>query len=379
MADWHGLRSDIEWVHRRVSWETWQEAEDYDNINGGSCEKSAFSNLKVSGTLSFDDGNPPDEIDPVRIYYRFTDVSGEQVTEPIATLLVENSSPKFMSVEGGGTRQSGSLKTYSVLKALSGKKCRKMIVIPAGTNAVAKAREICEEAGLRVNSASSSYVTATDKVFEPDDTHLTIVNDLMDSAGFNSVYPDAYGIVQMTPYVEPTNRPAMWTFRNDGESIMYLGVEEENDWHDKPNVYTVVYESETEKLSATARNVDTRSRASLPSRGWRENGEIETVDEIEGNTVEDRLANLEALAAKRIRANSSEVEYVKFSHFYIPISLNDSVSIEYSDKTWNGTVTDLRTSEDAAGTTDIEIRRFISVDLQIEVESEIVYQGEVTE
>lgn len=378
MANWKGARYDAGWTYRRVPWTAQDEEHGlYDQIEGASFDKSMNDSLKTSGSISYDE-SPPDEIDLIRAYYEFTDENGERVMHPVATVQVEAESPEFRSLTNGTTAQSGRLKAYSVLKVLSDMKLRKAVVIPAGTNAVKRAREIVEGAGLRTNAASSDYVTKSDKPFEETDTWLTVVNWLLDAAGFSSAHDDAFGVVQMNRYVAPSDMPITWVFRNDDESTMGFGVVEENDWRSIPNVYTVNYSSETETLSATARNIDPSSRASLPSRGWREKGEVETVEELDGDTAQDKLENLMAIAESRIKSKSSEINKLKFSTFYVPVNVNDAVGVEYSDRIWRGSITNMGIEANPAGDTDIEIRNFIHHDLTIEVEGEILWQKEVT-
>ena len=373
MPNWKGPRYEAGWVYRRVSWETWEELGQYDQIEGASFDKSMNDSLKTGGSISYDE-SAPDEVDLLIAYYEFTDENGEHVMHPVATVQVEAESPEFRSLANGTTAQSGMLKAYSVLKVLSDMKCRKTVVIPAGTNAIARAVEIVEGAGLRTNSPSSNYVTKNDKAFEPTDSWLTVVNWLLDAAGYASAYDDAFGMVKMDPYVGPSDRSLVWVFRNDDESTLGFGVIEENDWRSIPNVYTVNYTSDTVSLSATARNVDPNSRASLPSRGWREKGESETIEELEGSTVQEMLENLMDIAESRVKSKSSEINKAKFNTFYVPVNINDAVGLEYSDKVWRGSITDMGITANPAGDTDIEIRNFIHHDLKVEVEGEILWE-----
>lgn len=375
MADWYGLRSDVEWMIRRVSWAELEELEDYERMKVESCEQSIFTTIKARGSISFNGCDPPDEIDPIRLYYCFTDADSKRVKEPVATFLAEASNPAFSSLEGGTTRESGTVDCYSLLKVLSDASLKRPLTVPAGTNAVAYAVAAVESFGLRTNNPDkSSYLLSSDHTFEATDSHLDMVNWLLDAAGFASATTDALGTVQIVKYVEPTERPVSWVFDNGDRSIMYPKVSTESDWRSIPNVYTAIYQTDEESLAVTVRNVDQNSKASLPNRGWRENSLTEAVSELAGDTVQKRLANLEAMAKKNLAGKSAEVEYVKFSCAYVPVKLNDAVMIEYSDRRWSGSVTDVRTSGDAQGKTDLEVRRFVRHDLKVEVESQIVYQ-----
>lgn len=371
MADWKGPRYEAGWVYRRVSWETWEELEEYGQMEGCRLSMSISDSLKVSGTLDYSD-QPPDEVDLVRAYYAFTDSRGEEVMQPVATLLVEAESPEFRSLAQGGARQDGSLKAYSVLKVLSDMLLRKPTVVPAGTQAVREAARVAESAGLRVSADPSDYATKADKSFEAGDSWLAVVNWLLDSAGFSSAWPDAYGTCRMTRYVEPTERPTAWAFANDGESTMGFGVTQDSDWRDIPNAYTVNYAADGESLSATARNVDPSSRASLPSRGWREHGGCESVDELDGGTAEERLESLKAIASSRLKAKSSEVCYVTLSTLYVPVGANDAVSVDYSGRSWRGCVASMSVSGDPGGTTELKIREFVRHGFEPEVSGEVL-------
>lgn len=374
MPDWKGTRYDAGWTYRRVSWGTWEELEEYGQIEGAKLDKSISDSLKHSGTLDYGE-RPPDEVDLVRAYYGFADASGERVLQPVATLLVEAEAPEFRSLASGGTWQAGTLKAYSVLKVLSDMKLRKPTVVPAGTPAVARAAGIAEAAGLRVSAAPSDYLTKSDKAFDEADTQLTVVNWLLDAAGFASAFPDAYGVCQMSRYVEPAERPVVWTFANDEESTLGFGVVEESDWRDVPNVYTVNYRSDVETLSATARNIDPSHPASLPSRGWREHGGSETVEELDGETQGERLASLAALAASRLKSKSSEVRCVKFSTLYVPIEENDAVAVEYSGESWRGCVASMSVSGEPSGETEVKVREFVRQGFEPEVSCEVLWEA----
>ena len=69
--DWYGNRHDETYTYTRVSWQDWKECEDYGTITEGSIELSAESELKTSGSFTFDGGEAPDINDLVRVYYAF--------------------------------------------------------------------------------------------------------------------------------------------------------------------------------------------------------------------------------------------------------------------------------------------------------------------
>lgn len=371
--DWSGSRYDAGWIYRRVSWDTWEEVGEYGHFDGASVDFSLFDSLKVSGSAQYT-GDPVDERDMIKLYYTFRDSAGEEALIPVATLLPEADSPEFKALAAGGSVRSGALKTYSTLKVLSDMKCCRPYVVPAGTDAVAAAVGIVEGAGLMTNRPSFSHALSVDRVFEPTDSMLTVVNALADAAGCGSVRPDEHGTVIISKYVEPTDRPVKWTFRDDADSTLGFGIVEDSDWRDIPNVLTLSHSDGGATVYATARNTDPRHRSSLPSRGWRDKSEFESVEELAGETPEEMEANLAALAESKLKSKSAEITKVNITTMFVPIAVDDSVRVEYGGKSWSGTVTSMSVSCVPSGEMSVEIRCFLQRDLQVEVETEVVWE-----
>lgn len=368
MADWTGSRIG-RFFGRCVDWDTWQEGEDYPYVTGGSIELSAFSSTKVSGTCKFD-GEAPDPSKLLRIYYEFQDAMGDKETRAVCTMLVE-----VANDDRTDSKTSGSAKLESVLKVLQDRQHGAPYVVPAGTNSVAKAVEICESLGLRTNGPTAGHVLSQQKVFTTDEAnYLTIVNWLLSAAGYASATPDAYGNVVMEPYREPTERETVYRFEPGQKSVMLPQITVESDWQSSPNVVRLYFESDTESLSAYARNVDVESKPSLPNRNWREKTMSEAVTELAGSTPEERLENLEETARRKLVDNSAEVERVVIGCPYLPIEQDDSVSVDYAGVCWSGSVSNYKfdLGDDSSG--PLTVRRFAKKALEIESGGEIIWR-----
>lgn len=369
-AKWSG------WAHqrfsfRRVKWPTWEEAEEYTQITGGQLELSAFTDLKVDGSLNFEGLEVPDEHDFVRIYYGYSDSSGEQPMKPLATLMFSVSKPTYE-----GMTVSGKLQCRSVLSILASKSYGAPFTIAAGTQAIQKAIELVESLGLRVNNPDpSAYTVKSCHTFKEEDAnYLSIVNWLLDAAGYSSAWADAYGIVQMTPYIEPTERKAALTLADDEHSIMYPELSKQSDYSDTPNVVRLCFETDEETLIASATNVDPNSKASLPSRGY-EVTHCESVSELDGDTQAKRLANLKALAKQRLIDKSSDIEYVEGTCHYVDgLQPNNALEIHYerADIEWSGAITNVNLKLDTAMPADFKARRFVRTGLLIEVSGSVL-------
>lgn len=365
MANWSG------WAHhrlsfRRVIWPTWEEAEEYEQITGGQLELSAFTDLKVDGELVFEGLDVPNDHDFVRVYYGYTDSSGEKPMKPLATLMFSVSKPTYE-----GMTVSGKLQCRSVLSILASKSYGAPFTIAAGTQAIQKAVELVESLGLRVNNPdpSACAIKSCHTFKEEDANYLTIVNWLLDAAGYSSAWVDAYGIVQMTPYVEPTERTAALTLADDEHSIMYPELSKQSDYSDTPNVVRLCFETDEETLIASAANADPNSKASLPSRGY-EVTHRERVTELNGETQAERLANLKELARQKLIDKSSDIEYVEGRCQYVEdLQPNNPLGIDYARAgiEWSGAITNVNLKLDASMPADFKARRFVRTGLLIEV------------
>lgn len=368
MVDYYGNRHGEVFTFKRVSWAQFAtrdaEVATYTQFTGGSVEYGAFSALKVTGSFEYV-GDMPDTTDLLRVYYSFADDAGE-VSEPVplGTFVLGFGGVKYTPAAAGQLLQKGTVSGYSTLKVLQDRLCGLPLTFPAGTDPVAKAVEIVQSMGLRVNApASTSYSLASPHTFEADDSYLTVVNWLLTncSTQYQAAFVDGYGVVQIQEYSEPGQRSPVATFRDDAHSIMLPEVEEETGWQSADNVVRLYYESDTEALWAVAKN-KSGSRASLANRGNREQTFYEEVDEIAD------LAALEALASSRLKDRSAEIEHVSLTHAWLPLQPNDAVAVVYANMTWTGTVQSMRLKLAPSAQTKTQLRRTISAALEIETD-----------
>ena len=321
------------YTYRRVLWPSLAEKEDLTIITGGSLELSALSDLMASGTLSFT-GGCPDYHDLIRVYYNFVDEVGNQLSQPLGTFFTAKPNPTYdMKLV------SGSVNLYSVLHVPASKKYGRDYTVKAGTNAVAKAVELLEGLNVKTNKPRSSYKLKSDKVFEPDDSYLYIANQLLSAAGFAACTPDAYGRINIVPYIEPQGRSPSWTFRDDERSIMEPQVIESSTFSETPNCVRLFYESDDMCVWAYAANDDKAWPGSRTDLGY-EVTLHESISELDGDTAAKKLANLKSQAIAKLRDNTQRIEYVELKHPWVPLWPNDAASVVYTGagKTWSGTV-----------------------------------------
>lgn len=375
-ARWSGWAHE-RYVFRRVKWPSWEEGEDWAQITGGDVEFSAFSDLKVTGTLDFEGTEVPDDNDLVRIYYGFSDSTGATSLTPLATMLFTAPQPSY-----DGTTMSGTLDCQSVLAILAARSYGAPFTVTSGTPAVQKAMELAESLGLRVNNPDkSAYVLNSDHTFNANEAnYLSIVNWLLDVAGYASAWVDAFGVVQMTPYVEPLERPISITLADDENSILYPEISKRCDYSDTPNVVRLLYETDAETLVASAANSDSGSKASLSVRKY-EITYSESVSELSGETAEERLGSLKALASQKLIDKSSGIEYVDGKCQYCGgLEPNNAIRVDYvrAGIDWSGAVTNVSVKLELGMPAGFSARRFIRTGFKTEVAGEILWQAEVT-
>lgn len=379
MADWFGSRRKVRWRYMRVSWETKQELEEYAGITGGDSEESYFTSIKEGGSLTFV-GVPLSTIDLVRTYYEFVDDSGEQVSVPVCTQIVDEVTTKVST----GGMVTGSARTYSVLKVADDRLCGLPYTVKAGTKAVEHAAGILEGFGLSVSATSSTYTLANDHTFKPDESYLTVVNWLLAAAGYGSASTDAYGTVIMAPYVDASQRTPVFTFVDDSGSIMYPEADNESNFSETPNVVRMYSEDEYGGYWAVVSNVDADSPASLQNRGGRERTlydeetQLEPAyDSADSASVADtkskqRVAALVAMAKQKLLDNSAEIEYVTIRHGFYPISQGDSVEIQYEGFTWRGVATNIRRTHGSESQCELKVRRYVQREIETTVQSGVI-------
>lgn len=356
---------------RLVDRETWEEGAELWEVTGGTLEMSAFSDAKVSATLEFAGDAVPDSRSLVRVYHSYSE-AGAPVERALATLVFSVSEAELR-----GPVASGTMECQSVLAWLSSKMYGAPFTIPAGAQAVQLASQLVASVGLRSNCPDpSAYVVKSPVTVEREDaSYLGIVNRLLGMAGYASAWVDAYGVVQMTPYVEPTERPPAIALSDAAGGCMYPEMAVRREWAGTPNAVRLYYETEEEALAAWALNVDPSHQASIPYRGF-EATFSDGVSELSGETQAERLAELEAKAASMLADKTTDIEYVDGACMYRDgLEPNNAIAVEYARAglSWKGAVTSVRLVLGKSLKAEFSARRFVKQGMQVETGSEVVW------
>lgn len=328
--DWYGNRYFETYTYTRVTWDGWNEYENYGYITDGSLEYSTSSSLKSTGSFSFEGLEVPRTDDLVRVYYSFRDSYGEETRVALGTFFVKYSALNYTDTLTG-MKASGTLNAESVLVVLEEDMYGPPLTITRGSNPILEAVKLIKECGLNVDYEPTGKALGVDYTFQAGTSYLEMVNWLCDTAGYYQAYPDAYGTVILKPI--SVDSTAELTFANDDQSIMYPEVGDESNLSEAHNVVKIGYSSAGMYLQATAQNLS-GSPISLDKTGGRRSVLYEEASDIEEGTNPTNV--LRQLAEDTLKDESLKVETVTFSHAYVPMELNQSIQVDYSDFSWMG-------------------------------------------
>ena len=317
--DWtRGGRTDS-FRYVRVSWPGFEEVGEVDGVKSCQVEENELSELKVTGSLecagALDLGD-----DMVRVYSD-SELDGETATVCHGTLLAT-----YTSSDRKPGRVSCKASLYSTLKVLQDERLQADLEVPAGTDPVAWCAEACLGRHLPVSAVLPSGVELAEAApFDAGSTVLSVVNALLDAAGYGSAAVDAYGGVVMAPYEEPSHRSVECTLseRDEGSVLVDAGYTQDLDRSGVHNVVTFAgTDADGNEISATARNDSPSSKWSTVTR----RRTVSRYEVVAEPTTQDALQRKSdaALAESTTRADKVTVE-----HFWAPFSMGSALLVDF--------------------------------------------------
>ncbi|MCL1846957.1 MAG: hypothetical protein FWF91_03210 [Coriobacteriia bacterium] len=322
--------------------------------DGGEIEENDLSAIKAAGSLPY--VYPPKIGNDYLRVYSVHEQKGETLEVLHGTFIASTPSSEL---NRGVTR--GSLKMYSLLQIVQDIGITKPLSIPKNTVAISFASSLLagigtEQTGrLAVMADASSAKLKSTWTYDAGTSYLEIVNDLASFAGFAPVGIDAFGVIRLFAYTDPTLRAPSVVLRDDEGGCSFApAVTHELDYFSVPNIVVVILSNDEEGTVATARNDDALSVYSTVSRG-REIVHTETVSDIEGQ------AALDAYAARRLAELSSSVESVEVTHRWMPYATGEGALLSYSEAGFEmgGTIVEKRYVLTPSMPTTMRLRRFI--------------------
>lgn len=247
---------------------------------------------------------------------------------PLGVFLVSNAEEEWRD-----TGRTWSLELLDKCTVPDQDKVDQSYAVAAGTLILQEVRTILASAGeFMVIDASSTLATSTGMVWEAGTTKLKIINDLLDVAGYNSLWVDGYGNFQATARVLPVNRSINYEVLGfprvlqDGEKSIYRPEWNRNrDSFDVPNKVIAVEAAGGEDAPALVgqwTNEDSTSPYSYPRRGRWITHTLDSVETPEGTDFE-KIAFLNNRARATLIQMSAVQAQVKVEHLPIPMRVSD--------------------------------------------------------
>lgn len=364
-ADWT-RRFDASYRFMRVSRATGLETARVTGVRpGGVIDRNLDTAIKESGSLdvvgSLDLGP-----DLLRVYLDATFPDGSSESVALGTFLV---SVTDRDTDGASSTSSASLSGR--LKELDDDQFGQPFMLPAGTDLVAYAAQIAEAAGLDVVADESDYASTEPLYYgiqtggeqaSADGSKLSVVNDLLARAGFDSAWTDPTGAVRMTRSAGVAERPLAWTFEEGVNARFLRDVSESFDTTGVANTVYAVFTgapSEGEEpvtVIGTAVDDDPASPWSTVSMG-------RTVTSRADYQQYATQQQADAKAAELLASSRSVAKRETVRHVYAPIGLGDAVQLSYASGGVSGrfAVRTMRLSLTAGCLTETEVRSYVRV------------------
>lgn len=272
--------------------------------------------------------------DLLRIYLIVEDpMTGESAEEALGTFLV--STP---SQDRDGALSTGTADLYGRLKELYDDDFDTAYVVASGTNAVEAATKIAEDIGLEVIAEESDYKLSQQWVFginktndDSGDNKLDAINQLLDTAGFASAQTDPMGRLVFRTYIEPNDRPSVYTFE-EGENARFL--RQATDTADVFNVANVVHvDYNTQDIDVRGTAIDESSKYGTKTVGRRIVSTYSYSEVPDGVSTANLQTYANNKAASMLATERSIKHELVFQAVYRPLTVTDAITVEVP--TWN--------------------------------------------
>lgn len=170
-----------------------------------------------------------------------------------------------------------------------------------------------------------SPILQQDFVANTDETWLEFVIALIDNADYELRLTPT-GHILFSPKQSLDTLQPIWTYNDDGDSILYTDITMNHYMYDIPNVVEVMYSCGNDYKYAIVKNEDPNSPVSTISRG-REIVHRDTNASLFGYVTQNQIDEY----AKRLLKSLSTIKYtVAYTHAYCPVRVGDCVRINYT-------------------------------------------------
>lgn len=286
-----------------------------DGVSGGSLAFNVNAVIRGGGSLEYQ-GDPVDWINHrVQPWYKI-EAAGQVVEWPLGVFI-----PATPGASYGDGATSISIALYDKLHILDEDKLEYTYAAPKGANVTDRVRSIIKGAGeTKIAITDSESTLSNGMVWDVGTSKLRIINDLLGSINYFSLWVDGHGTFRADPYISPRDRPIAFGFVDDEHGIYDPNFVHEQDLFNIPNKVVCIGQSDGNVPAkiGIATNEDPASPYSYQSRGrW--------ITRTEEGVEATSQGVLNALARRYLAEGRLAGSTFEFEHAPIQIDLNDSV------------------------------------------------------
>lgn len=296
---------------------TWRDIRRIDSITKSSISRD--SETDTLGSASIDTTESLGEC-YVRIYL-VTIQNGIKERHPLGTFLIQTPADNF-----DGKVTTYSIDAYTPLIELKEKLPPIGYSLLKGENIMRMAYMLTREnARAPVSETISDETLSGNFVAEPDEKWLSFISYLIANAKY-SYGLDELGRILFMPKQDTASLQPVWTYSDDGCSILHPEITIDRDLYDIPNVVEVVYSKDNVTYYSTIVNDDPNSPTSTINRG-RKIVHRDTNPSLIGMPTQYMVDEY----AKQLLRDLSSVECkISYTHAYCPVRLGDCVRLNHA-------------------------------------------------
>ncbi|ADZ82714.1 hypothetical protein [Cellulosilyticum lentocellum] len=283
------------------------------NVESCSISYKFLSQLKSSATIVMDDDSSIDYLkDRIKVYMTLN-----KVRVALGVFMLCSPSRNIT-----GTKKTRNITAYSLLQILLDDKVTTRYTAVVGTNVVNEVKRLIGN-NNSYNIPDSTKTLNSEFNYEIGTSKIEIINDLLASINYTSLWVDKDGVFKAEPYVLPTDKEHVKTYEDNEASIILPDMVDEPDLFYVPNVF-VRYTNNLDvatPLSFTYTNNNADSPTSTVNRGR---------NIVDAQSVEATdLVTLQAITKKAAYEYNS-----KFSHLSFETAIDPDVMDLYMPNIW---------------------------------------------
>ncbi len=295
-----------------------------DGVESADFTFNVAATIRSGGTMTWsaqDITDMPDwttvRLQPV---YRATFPDGTFVEWPLGVFLAATP-----TADWDDTGQRRSIQLFDKLLALDGNHYAESYSVAAGSVVTDAIRVVLADAGqTHVAITDSTETLTTSMAFPADTSHLAVINALLASINYFSMWCDGNGSFRADPYTDPTSRALTWSFVDDERSVYSPQFSHTLDIFDAPNRIICISATDgiAPTLTSTRTNMNPASKASFPARGI-------ISSRTDTNVAATSQVVLDAICQRRLDLATSVSAVVLMNHLPLPsIALNGLVTFQ---------------------------------------------------